>query len=234
MTVMPTQRADPAVLTEDDKPRRMVIADQAELASAIITESIPPGRRRDYLRWVEGINRAAESFPGYRETNVFPPLRPDGQEWITIIHFQSRADLENWLDSDVRAGWVDRFRREFGDFTLHAVHGGLASWFAGQHVPAWKMVLTVLLALYPTVMMITLVIVPRLKGLPPALSMLIGNVLSVSILQWILMPPLNRLLAPWLKPATLIERRSHVVGTLAVIGAILGLFLLFLAFGAGA
>jgi hypothetical protein len=34
--------------------------------------------------------------------------------------------------------------------------------------------------------------------------------------------------------APLIERRSHVVGTLAVIGAILGLSLLFLAFGAGA
>jgi uncharacterized protein len=222
------QRADPSVATEENKPRRMMIADQDDMASAIITESIPPERREEYLRWLGGINRAAESFPGYRETMVFPPLRPDGREWITIIHFQGRADLENWLDSDVRAGWVERFHEDFGDFTLHSVQGGLTSWFVGQRVPGWKMVLTVLLALYPTVMLITLLIMPRLGGLPFALSMLIGNILSVSALQWILMPRLNRILGFWLKPAALIERRSHLVGTLAVLGAILGMLLMFL------
>jgi hypothetical protein len=83
-------------------------------------------------------------------------------------------------------------------------------------------------------MLITFVIVPRLSGLPFALSMLIGNILSVSALQWIVMPRLNRILKFWLKPPALIERRSHLVGTLAVLGAILGMLLLFLVFGTNA
>jgi antibiotic biosynthesis monooxygenase (ABM) superfamily enzyme len=228
---MTPRRIDPST-TEDLPPRRMVIAEPTEMASAIVVDSIPPGRREDYLRWLGGINRAAESFAGYRETSVFPPLQPDGQEWITIVHFQTRADMQYWLESDVRARWVEEFRRDFGDFTLVAVQGGLNSWFAQQCLPGWKMVLTVLLALYPTVMVIAIAIMPRLSGLPFALTMLVGNVLSVSALQWVLMPRLNRILDFWLKPAALIERRYQIIGTLGVLGAILGLLGLFLAFGA--
>ncbi len=225
---MTPQPEDSAVMLEEYEPRRMVIAKQDELASVIVTDSIAPERKDEYLRWVRGINRAAESFRGYRETNVFPPLRPDGREWITIIHFQTRPDLENWLESSVRAEWVDRFRRDFGDFALHRIQGGLTSWFGQQRLPGWKMALTVILALYPTVILITLVVMPWLRALPFALSMLIGNILSVTALQWILMPRLNRLLSFWLKPAAVIDRRSNVVGTVAVVAAILGTTLLFL------
>jgi antibiotic biosynthesis monooxygenase (ABM) superfamily enzyme len=222
---------DPVATMEPLQPRRMVVANPDGLASAIITESIPPERREDYLRWIRGINRAAESFRGYRETNVFPPLRPDEWGWVTIIHFQTHADLENWLGSDVRAEWVDRFRKEFGDFALHRVQGGLTSWFAQQRIPGWKMVLTVLLGLYPTVMVITLVILPPFGIWPFALTMLVGNILSVSALQWVLMPQLNRILGFWLQPAALVDRRSNLVGSAIVLGATLVMLLLFLALG---
>ena len=164
------------------------------MASAIITESIPPERQgRLPTLGAGGINRAAESFPGYRETNVFPPLEADGREWITIIHFQSRTELEGWIGSEVRAQWVEGFHREFGDFTLHQVQGGLTSWFSQQRLPGWKMVLTVLLALYPTVMLITLVIMPWMGGCRWRRTCSSATSLSVSALQWILMPGLNRL-----------------------------------------
>ncbi len=228
---MTPQRDASAVLVEELEARRLVVAKPDEQASAIITESIPPERRDEYLRWVRGINRAAEAFVGYRETNVFPPLGPDGREWITIIHFQTRPDLENWLGSATRAEWVDQFRRDFGDFALHRVQGGLTSWFGQQRLPGWKMALTVVLALYPTVMLITLLVTPWLSALPFALSMLIGNLLSVSALQWFLMPRLNRLLSFWLKPAAVIDQRSNVVGTAVVLGALLATLVLFVALG---
>jgi uncharacterized protein len=209
----------------------MLVAGEAEMASAIITESIPPERRDDSLRWVRGITRAAESVPGYRETNVLPPLEADGRDWITIIHFQTRSELEAWIDSEVRAQWVERFHREFSDFTLHQVQGGLSSWFSQQRLPGWKMALTVLLALYPTVMLISLVIMPWLGRLPLAASMLIGNMISVSALQGILMPRLNRRLAFWLKPAALIDRRSNLLGVLFVVGTILFTLVLFIVLG---
>ncbi|MFI5457602.1 MAG: hypothetical protein ACHRXM_19340 [Isosphaerales bacterium] len=80
-------------------------------------------------------------------------------------------------------------------------------------------------------MLITRVILPRLGVLPFALTMLIGNILSISALQWLLMPQWNRILAFWLQPAALIDRRSNFVGTLVVLGAILGMLVVFLALG---
>jgi hypothetical protein len=53
------------------------------------------------------------------------------------------------------------------------------------------------------------------------------------VLQWILMPRWNRLLAFWLKPAAMIDRRNNFLGTLGVTGAILGMLGLFLALATG-
>ena len=89
------------------------------------------------------------------------------------------------------------------------------------------MALPVVLALYPTVMLISLVIMPSLSRLPLAVNMLIGSMISVSALHWILMPRLNRGLAFRLKPAALIDRRSNLVGTLIVAGKILCMVLMF-------
>jgi hypothetical protein len=91
--------------------------------------------------------------------------------------------------------------------------------------------LTVLLGLYPTVMLISLFIMPWLSRLPLAASMLIGNMISVSVLQWILMPPLNRLLASWLKPAALIDRRSNLTGALIAGGTLVCMLVLFVLIG---
>ena len=145
---------------------------------------------------------------------------PDSRRSGTLAQFRRQISLGR-----------KRFRKDFGDFALHRVQGGLTPWFSQQRLPGWKMVLTVLLGLYPTVMLITLVIVPRLGVLPFSLTMLIGNVISVVALQWLLMPPLNRILDFWLKPAVLIGGRGNLVGTLGVLGAILGLLALFLAAG---
>ncbi len=97
-------------------------------------------------------------------------------------------------------------RTRIGEFELKTVSGGLGAWFADQarassaHAPqGWKMVLSVVLGLYPTVMLLSMTIgvVTNRWGL--ALSMLIGNACSVSILQWGVMPVLTRLFKPWLQ-----------------------------------
>jgi uncharacterized protein len=226
----PGRDQTPATI-EDGEPRHLVVAESQDRASAIIIDTIPPERREDYLRWVRGITRAAEAFGGYLGTNVFPPLQDDQQSWVTLIHYQSHDALEAWLRSDARAGWVDQFRESFGDFALHEVRGGLTPWFAQAKLPGWKMVLTVLLGLFPTVMLITVAISPRLNALPFAISMLVGNALSVTALQWGLMPLWNRVLGFWLKPAGTISRRSNLAGIAVVVAAIVGMLVLFIALG---
>ena len=59
------------------------------------------------------------------------------------------------------------------------------------------------------------------------MAMLIGNALSVSILQWAVMPVLNSLLAPWLKANSEKQRAFSVGGLFLILVLLAGLALLF-------
>jgi hypothetical protein len=81
------------------------------------------------------------------------------------------------------------------------VVGGFGGWFdlGGATEPKkWKQAVVVLMALYPTVLALTLIDDWILPDPPLAIDILIGNIIGVIILTWFLMPPLTRLLARWL------------------------------------
>jgi hypothetical protein len=89
---------------------------------------------------------------------------------------------------------------------LKTLGGGFGAWFAEQArdagapaPPGWKMALCVVLGLYPTVMLLSMTVGRVTDRWGLALSMLVGNALSVSILQWGVMPVLTRLLKTWLQ-----------------------------------
>jgi len=186
------------------------------------------------MDWQRGVTGAAEGFAGYRDTDVYPPADNLRDEWVVVIHFDDEKSLQGWLDSSVRAQWVEKLRAQVGNCELKALPGGFGSWFAGlaegsdrTHPPSWKMALTVLLGLYPTVMLLTLFPGPYTEPLGLALAMLIGNALSVSILQWAVMPMLNTLLAPWLKANSEQQRAVSVGGLILILILMVGLALLF-------
>jgi len=186
------------------------------------------------MEWQRGVTQAAEGFSGYRGTDVYPPADNQRGEWVVVIHFEDENLLQSWLDSTVRARWVEKLQARVGDFELKALPGGFGSWFAGLEQgpdrtppPSWKMALAVLLGLYPTVMVLTLFPGPYTNPLGLAVAMLIGNALSVSILQWAVMPVLNKLLAPWLKANSAEQRAFSVGGLVLVLFLLVGLSLLF-------
>jgi antibiotic biosynthesis monooxygenase (ABM) superfamily enzyme len=87
----------------------------------------------------------------------------------------------------------------------------------------------VLLALYPTVMLITYLVTPRLASLPMALGMFIGNAMSISALTWLLMPLANRAFGFWLTPAPARRTRAEVLGVAAVLVGYAVILVAFLA-----
>jgi antibiotic biosynthesis monooxygenase (ABM) superfamily enzyme len=197
-------------------------------ASSVIVHRLPPERVERFLELQRGITQAAEDFRGYEATDVYPPTDRQDTNWVVVIHFDAPETLQRWLDSPVRAEWVEKLRSEMGDFRLKSLPTGFAAWFAGLVneskgglPPSWKMALTVLLALYPTVMLLTILLVPHLSPLGLALSMLISNALSVSTLQWVVMPVLEKLLGPWLR-ANQERQRAYSLGGLVVLLVLLG------------
>jgi antibiotic biosynthesis monooxygenase (ABM) superfamily enzyme len=188
---------------------------------------VPPAAADRFLALQDGFTRAVEAFPGYQGTDVYPPADPKAAEWVVLIHFTDAASLKRWLDSPVRAEWVVKVRKEIGEFRLKTLTSGFGTWFAGladepaaNLPPGWKMVLTVLLGLYPTVLLLTLTVGKVTSPLGMAVAMLIGNAMSVSILQWGLMPVLIRAFDPWLHANAPTQRVKSLAGV-AVIAALL-------------
>lgn len=177
-------------------------------ASAVIVQHVPVAAKAKFLAWQRGIAQIAESFPGYAGTDIYPPGDVSNDEWVVVQHFDDDEALQDWLTAPVRQQWIDKIQAELGQATCTSLHGGFGAWFTQRMHDAappadWKMALIVLLGLYPTVMLLTLFFPgPYTRSWNMAAAMLLGNTLSVSALQWVIMPVLNNVLAPWLRADT--------------------------------
>jgi antibiotic biosynthesis monooxygenase (ABM) superfamily enzyme len=196
-------------------------------ATAVVVQRVPASAVDWFLEWQRDTTLAAETFSGYVSSEVFPPREGAGDEWVTLIHFEDEPALKRWLESPERAGCVETLRQRVGEFKLETIGDGFGAWFTSQSrdaaappPPGWKMALTVVLGLYPTVMLLSMTVglVTNRWGL--ALSMLIGNMCSVSILQWGVMPLLTRLLKPWLRANDAAQPRLMLGGLIVVLLAL--------------
>jgi uncharacterized protein len=190
----------------------------------VIVHRVSPGSRDVFLEWQRGITRAAESFAGYQGTEVYPPATDQQAEWVIVIHFDNSKTLQEWVDSPARAQWTAKLPRGIEKFQLKMLSSGFAPWFARlarEPLPHWKMFLTVLFALYPTVVLLTLFLVPHTQprvGL--ILAILINNIVSVALLEWFGMPVILALFAPWLRANSKADRALSLAGMVLIVAAI--------------
>jgi uncharacterized protein len=202
-------------------------------ASSVIVHRVPPDCAARFLEWQRGITQAAEGFSGYQATDEYPPTNSRQPEWVVVIHFDNSEALQRWLDSPVRAELIAKLPAEIADFQLKTLSAGFGPWFAGlvDHgglPPHWKMALAVLLGLYPTVMVLAIVVAPYTTGwFGLAVAVLIGNALSVAFLEWWGGPAINRLLAPWLRAHGEKGKTLSVVGLCLILGVLGVLTFLF-------
>jgi uncharacterized protein len=194
-------------------------------ASSVIVQRVPSDAAGAFLEWQRGITAAAALFPGYQETEIYPPSAHQ-EEWVVVIHFDDLKSLQDWLGSSTRAEWVAKLPRESRDYRLQTVPAGFGAWFAGLSrdggpLPHWKMALTVLVGLYPTVMLLHLFLSPHTQRFGPAVALLIGNVASVAFLEWLGTPfVITPLLGRWLRARGKEKRALTVLGLVLVLAAL--------------
>lgn len=202
---------------------------RVSMASAVVVHRIPADTNDWFLDWQRGVSDEAAAFPGYTGTDVYPPGEVNPGEWVVVLHFESQQALNGWLGSAVRAEWVARYRERIGPFDLTPMPSGFGTWFASRTrgvPPTWKMALTVLLGLYPTVVLLSVGLGPVTKPLGFALGVLVGNAVSVVLLQWAIMPMVTRVARPWLR-ADGAGWRTHAAGVAIVAGLIAGMAVAF-------
>jgi antibiotic biosynthesis monooxygenase (ABM) superfamily enzyme len=201
-------------------------------SSSVIVHRVAPGSNEVFLEWQRGITGAAEGFPGYQATEVYPPAPDRPQEWVIVLHFDDARSLQGWLDSPQRAEWTAKLPREIREFRLKTLPSGFAAWFAGSaeeggRLPHWKVFLMVLFGLYPTVMVLTLCLSPHTQRFGLAVALLIGNVASCAFLEWLGSPVIRLLLGPWLRARGKEDRARNVVGTALIVGSLAVMAVLF-------
>ena len=193
--------------------------------TAVISHDVRPGRERDFERWQDKAAKAQEKFPGFMGTELFRPVEGIQENWVVVCRFDTRQHLEDWLESESRAELLHEGHDYFASYDIHKLGTSFSGWFrfgegAEDEIPPnWKQAMTVVLALYPTVMILQLTVGHEFDvlGIPGSVGLFLSNVLSVSILTWVLMPLVNKALAFWLLPGRSRSLRGQVAGAAVVV-----------------
>lgn len=163
------------------------------------------GFEAQYEEWLKGISRAASVFPGNQGTTILRPSE-SRSEYIVITQFDSAEHLEGWLCSPERRDWLAKLESITLEHEEVKSLTGMERWFTlpnramTQPPPRWKSAVLVLVGLYPTVMVLRMLLRPVLVGLPDALQVLLSLMISIVLMVWIVMPQLTRLFFRWLYP----------------------------------
>ena len=191
--------------------------------SAVISTKLKPGAEDAYRAWSRKIAAAQAQFPGYQGNRLEPPVPGVQDDWMTILRFDSEANLQTWLDSPIRKQLLDESVPFTQECHARIARTGFDQWFERPGAPppaAWKQNMVVLLVLYPLVFLLNAwlqkPILVGIFGLPYWAFLFINNAVSVVLLSLIL-PRVSRQLNWWLSPEERDIKRD-VAGALLVAG----------------
>jgi len=172
----------------------------------IVASNVSDGMEADFHAAHGRLTTVAAQFSGYEGTAVFPP--DVFGEWMSLIRFRTESQLSAWLGSPQRKEVLPPVRssltQDFSVFaqttplgpTVRRVNGKTAM------TPSWKTAMLLLMVLYPMVMLQSKFVAPVLGklGAEPWLSVWLGQVLTVALMQWWLMPTVSSWCRRWLDP----------------------------------
>ena len=151
-----------------------------------------------YSRLVESMVQ----FSGFIRSERFEEIEGLQEETTVVFSFGSREQLDAWLGSSERRDLLEEIEPYLESERTVNIVGGFAGWFGHREeleVKRWKQACVVLLALFPTALVLTLLRVALLPDMGLVLGVLLGNIAGVVILTWVLMPVLTRVLDGWLR-----------------------------------
>lgn len=208
---------------------------QVSCASLVIEHQVPKGKEDEFQQWQNSLNAVVSQFRGYLRTDLSLPVTGAQEKWYIIVYFDTQANLNHWVNSQQRQLLVQEGEERFGSYKFRSFKTGLESWFTSEentaqaNIPPWKQNLIVLLGLYPTVMIQTLLVsrFELMKSLPLSVVMFINNFVCCCLLTWVVIPPLSSWFHDWLTHD--LDRFSPKIlkGLPLILGSLIILVILF-------
>jgi antibiotic biosynthesis monooxygenase (ABM) superfamily enzyme len=194
---------DPMIDGEAREQRVAGMRTAPEPVTIVFSQCIAPQNYDEFVTLHDDAVKRLGEFPGFLGSELLLPVEGVQEDHVIVASFASRPDLDRWLESGTRREWVERIEQLVeGDRTYNVV-GGFGGWFPAQPSQPqgpkrWKQSIAVFIALFPTVLIITLIRGEVAPNMNVVLAVFVGNVLGILALTYVLMPPLTRLLHNWL------------------------------------
>ena len=149
---------------------------------------------------------ASARFEGHLDGTILRD--PDAPEFHFVHTFTSARALQRWEDSPERhalIGELERVAERRGDPQQVT---GLEGWFVANRSatatikppPRWKMWLASFVGAYPLVVLFQWLVAPELEDVPLLLRAAMLPLVLLSLMTYLMMPLVTRLLHGWLYP----------------------------------
>jgi len=198
-------------------------------ASSVFAYRIRPERQAEFEDWRRRIFQEVRKWDGFLGTESFDALDGPEPEFIVVVRFDSRANLDAWMQSKERRTLLKELGRYVHHFKLRRIGSGFEGWFDTSENAApparWRQALVILSALFPVIMVFRQLLSPVFQIFPLPVAFLILLTLDLAFLTYAVMPVYSRLMNFWLRPAAGSTWRSQLSG-FAIIAGIIGLTLL--------
>lgn len=179
---------------------------------------VATGKEAEFLAIQGRLATASSAFGGYEGTVLFEP--DGGREWLSVLRFRTPDQLAAWLSSSERDDALPGLRSSLAKgFSSVSSTTPFATTVRVQNgrtlmTPNWKSAMLVLLVLYPTVMVLSRFFGPFLDhaGAEPWLALWCSQIISVTALQYWLMPAVTRPFRNWLDPVDGAGTRVSLLG----------------------
>jgi uncharacterized protein len=177
----------------------------ADPVNTQVSRFVPAEKAARFEELLRELIAAASGFEGHLGVDV--PRPEGGGDYRIICRYRGRAEHTAWMDSAERGRLVSRIDGLLDDPGGGEVRSleGWEGWFVepGYAPPApprkWKMAAITLAALYPIVLGLVTALRPLTEDWSVGAGLLLTIGLSVSLMNWIVMPALTKRLGPWLR-----------------------------------
>ena len=169
-----------------------------------ITRRVRPGCETEFQTALKEFFQASFAHGGVLgATMLVPPPGSDSREFGILRTFADEKERDDFYASPIFKAWEKKCEplTESGSWTARPLHG-LEAWFRSplNPPPRWKMAVTTFLGVFPLAMILNLTIGPLIREWPFVLRNAVFNASVVTLLSWVVMPIVTRLLRGWLQP----------------------------------
>ena len=171
-----------------------------------VMQSVRPGKEREFEALLEQIIGTASTFEGYLGSSVFRPHEQNPSEYRVIFKFDRLDHLKQWENSTARQNYLAQAKQLTVNEGTFSIITGLETWFTlpskpGLKPPArYKMVIVTGAVIFVINRILALVPAAWLGVFPPLVQLLISIFITVTLMTYLVMPRLTKLLAWWLYP----------------------------------